>query len=69
VIFPSFNDRRFIFDNLFNAYRIPCLDCTAIVCYSDSYAEFLETTLLRPRHHHPDGMSVTGMDNTGPPPA
>lgn len=63
VIFPSFNDRRFIFDNLFNAYRDTLLDCTAIVCYSDSYAEFLETTLLRHGITIPDGMSVTGMDN------
>lgn len=63
LIFLSFNDRRFIFDNLFNAYRDTLLKCTAIVCYSDSYAEFLEATLLRNGVTIPDGMSVTGMDN------
>jgi len=63
VMFLSFNDRRFIFDNLFNAYRDSLLNCTAIVCYSDSYAEFLEATLLRNRVTIPGGMSVTGMDN------
>jgi len=66
VMFLSFNDRRYIFDNLFNAYRDSLLDCTAIVCYSDSYAEFLEATLLRNGVSIPDGMSVTGMDNLLP---
>lgn len=63
VMFLSFNDRRFIFDNLFNAYRDSLLECTAIVCFSDSYAQFLEATLLRNGVSIPEGMSVTGMDN------
>ena len=63
IMFLSFADRRYIFDNLFNAYRDSLLECTAIVCYSDSYAEFLEATLLRNGVSIPDGMSVTGMDN------
>jgi GntR family transcriptional regulator of arabinose operon len=63
VMFLSFYDRRYIFDTLFNAYRDSLLECTAIVCYSDSYAEFLEATLLRNGISVPGGMSVTGMDN------
>jgi GntR family transcriptional regulator of arabinose operon len=63
VLFLSFTDRRYIFDNLFNAYRDSLLGCTAIVCFSDSCAEFLEATLLRNGITIPDGMSVTGMDN------
>ncbi len=63
VLFLSFNDRRYIFDNLFNAYRDSLLACTAIVCFSDSYVEFLEATLRRNGISIPDGMSVTGMDN------
>jgi GntR family transcriptional regulator of arabinose operon len=63
IMFLSFADRRYIFDNLFNAYRDSLLGCTAIVCFSDSYAEFLEATLLRNGVSIPDGMSVTGMDN------
>ncbi len=63
VMFLSFADRRYIFDNLFNANRDSLLKCTAIVCYSDSYADFLEATLLRNGVTVPDGMSVTGMDN------
>lgn len=63
VMFLSYTDRRYIFDNLFNAYRDALLGCTAIVCYSDSYAEFLEATLRRNGISIPEGMSVTGMDN------
>lgn len=63
VLFLAYADKRFIFDNLFNAYRERLLQCTAFVCYSDSYADFLEATLLRNGISVPEGVSVTGMDN------
>ncbi len=63
VMFLSFSDKRFIFDNLFNAYRDKLLECSAFVCYSDSFADFLEATLQRNGVTVPGGMSITGMDN------
>ena len=63
VLLLTTRDRKYMFDNLYNAYRPYILDSTAMVCYSDFFAHYLAITLLRDGVKVPDQISVTGLDD------
>jgi len=63
VLLLTTRDRKYVFDNLYNAYRSSILDSTAMVCYSDFFAHYLAITLLRDGIMVPDKISVTGLDD------
>ena len=67
VILLTTRDRKYVFDNLYNAYRSYILNATAMVCYSDFYAHYLAITLLRDGVTVPDQISVTGLDDASLP--
>ena len=63
VIFSSVSRREHLFDTQFYTMKKDLLDCTAMVCYNDSMARFLEGTLTRMGILVPAQMSITGLDN------
>ncbi len=63
IMFISYNEVQYVFDNLFNAYRSGILECTAMVCFSDHFARHLEATLARLGLIMPRDMSITGIDD------
>ncbi len=63
VMFSSPSTRSHLFDTQFYAMRKGLLECTAMVCYNDSMARFLEGTFSRMGILVPEQMSITGLDN------
>ena len=63
VMFSSVSRREHLFDTQFYVMKEALLHCTAMVCYNDSMARFLEGTLSRMGILVPDQMSITGLDN------
>ena len=63
ILFTSMNELQLLFDQRFNAAREKLEECTAMVCFNDEIARFLEATLLRSGIRVPESISVTGVDH------
>lgn len=63
ILFTSMNEMQLLFDQRFNAAREKLEECTAMVCFNDEIARFLEVTLLRGGIRVPERISVTGVDH------
>jgi GntR family transcriptional regulator of arabinose operon len=62
ILFTSMDEMQLLFDQRYNAAREKLEECTAMVCFNDEMARFLEVTLLRSGIKVPGRMSVTGVD-------
>lgn len=62
VLFATLGDLEVLFDTQINSVKPTFLDCTAIICYNDTMARYLENTLFRMGVYVPRDMSITGMD-------
>lgn len=62
VLFSTLGELELLFDTQLRNVQHTFLACTAIICYNDAMARYLENTLFRMGIYVPGDISVTGMD-------